>query len=257
LKNRTKTLERVLSKAGIGSRTQARSWIHAGRVRVNGRVAENPDLWIDFERDRILFDGKPLRAKERIYVLLYKPAGYITTFRDPEGRPTVYDLIADVNVFVSPVGRLDLDTSGLLILTNDTQFAERLTNPDHKVVKTYLVKCADLVPDEALDRLRRGVELSDGLTRPAAVKRVRDSAKYSHLEIVLTEGRNRQVRRMIEAIGSKVLKLVRTGIGGMRIGDLKIGAWRMLEAGEIASLSASPTATGTSRRARRPRARGK
>src|SRR5262249_3213283 len=130
---KTKTLERVLSKAGLGSRTQARSWIHAGRVRVNGRQVEDPDLWIDFERDRILFDGKPLKLKERVHILLYKPAGYITTFKDPDGRPTVYDLIADVETFVSPVGRLDLDSSGLLILTNDTQFAERLTNPDHKV----------------------------------------------------------------------------------------------------------------------------
>ncbi len=129
---KTKTLERVISKAGIGSRTQARSWIHAGRVRVNGHVVEDPDVWIDFDRDRILFDDKPLQAKKPVYVLLYKPAGYITTFKDPEGRPTVYDLITDVETFVSPVGRLDLDTSGLLILTNDTQFAERLTNPDHK-----------------------------------------------------------------------------------------------------------------------------
>jgi len=224
---------------------------------VNGRGVENPDLWIDFERDRILFDGKPLRAKERIHALLYKPAGYITTFRDPEGRPTVYDLIADIDAFVSPVGRLDLDTSGLLILTNDTQFAERLTNPDHKVAKTYLVKCADPIPDDALERLRHGVDLSDGPTRPAVVRRVRDSAKYSHLEIALTEGRNRQVRRMIEAVGSKVLKLVRTGIGGVRIGDLKIGAWRPLTASEIASLTASPTATETSRQSRRLRARGR
>lgn len=226
-------------------------------MRVNGRVIENPDHWIDFERDRILFDGKPLRAKEPVYLLLYKPAGYITTFKDPEGRPTVYDLIADADTFVSPVGRLDLDTSGLLILTNDTQFAERLTNPDHKVRKTYLVKCADLIADEALERLRRGVELNDGPTRPALVKRVRDSGKYSHLEIAVTEGRNRQVRRMIEAVGSKVLKLVRTGIGGIRIGDLRIGAWRPLDAREIASLSASPTATGTSSRSPRRRAREK
>jgi pseudouridine synthase len=257
LKNRLKTLERVLSKAGIGSRTQARSWIHAGRVRVNGLVVENPDTWIDFERDRILFDGKPLRARERVYILLYKPAGYITTLKDPEGRPTVYDLIADVETFVSPVGRLDLDSSGLLILTNDTLFAERLTNPDHKVPKTYLVRCADLIPDDAIECLRRGVKLSDRLTRPAAVKRVRDSAKYSHLEIAITEGRNRQVRRMIEAVGSKVLKLVRTAIGRIQIGELKIGMWRKLEAREIASLTASPTGTGTSRRSRRPRARGK
>lgn len=204
---------------------------------MNGRVVEDPDLWIDFDRDRILFDGKPLESKDRVYLLLYKPAGYITTFKDPEGRPTVYDLIRDVDSFVSPVGRLDLDTSGLLILTNDTQFAERLTNPDHKIPKTYLVKCAGLIPDDALDRLRQGVELSDGTTRPAVVKRVRDSGKYSHIEIRITEGRNRQVRRMVEAIGSKVLKLVRTGIGPIEIAGLKIGTWRPLDPREIELLS--------------------
>lgn len=234
---RTKTLERVLSKSGVGSRTQARSWIHAGRVRVNGRVIENPDTWIDFDHDKILFDGKPLESKQKLCILLYKPTGYITTFKDPEGRPTVYDLIPDIDAFVSPVGRLDLDTSGLLILTNDTQFAERLTNPDHKVPKTYLVKCADLISDESIERLRKGVELSDGPTRAAQVKRVRDSGKYTHLEIRITEGRNRQVRRMIEAIGSKVLKLVRTAIGPIHIGDLKIGTHRLLTQSEVALLA--------------------
>jgi 23S rRNA pseudouridine2605 synthase len=200
---------------------------------VNGRPVEDPDLWIDFNRDRILVDGKPLEVREKVYVLLYKPAGYITTYKDPEGRPTVYDLIPEIDTFVSPVGRLDLDTSGLLILTNDTQFAERLTNPDHKVAKTYLVKCADLLPEEALDKLRSGVELSDGPTRPAEVKRVRDSGKYTHMEIRISEGRNRQVRRMVEAVGSKVLKLVRVAIGPIEIGALKIGTWRYLTVAEI------------------------
>jgi pseudouridine synthase len=227
----------VISKAGVGSRTQARSWIHAGRVTVNGRVVENPDHWIDFRRDRIAFDGKPLRVQERVYILLYKPTGYITTFRDPEGRPTVYDLIGDVETFVSPVGRLDQDTSGLLILTNDTQFAERLTNPEHKVRKTYLVKCAGLMSDEALEQLRRGVELKDGPTLAARVRRVRDSAKNTHIEIAITEGRNRQVRRMIEAVGSKTLKLVRTAIGPIQIADLKIGAWRTMTPEEVTAVS--------------------
>jgi len=221
----------------MGSRTQARSWVHAGRVTVNGRVVENPDRWIDFRRDRIAFDGKPLRVQERVYILLYKPTGYITTFRDPEGRPTVYDLIGDVETFVSPVGRLDQDTSGLLILTNDTQFAERLTNPEHKVRKTYLVKCTGVLSDESLEQLRRGVELKDGPTLPALVRRVRDSAKNTHIEIAITEGRNRQVRRMIEALGSKTLKLVRTAIGPISIGDLKIGAWRTMTPEEITAVS--------------------
>ena len=137
--------------------------------------------------DRLRPRQHPLRwqtaaAKQKhLYILLYKPTGYITTFKDPEGRPTVYDLIPDIDSFVSPVGRLDLDTSGLLIMTNDTQFAERLTNPDHKIPKTYLVKCSDAHADEALEQLRRGVELSDGPTRPAEVARVRDSGKYSRI----------------------------------------------------------------------------
>jgi 23S rRNA pseudouridine2605 synthase len=219
-------------------------------VRVNGRVIENPDQWIDFDRDQILFDEKPLQQQRPAYILLYKPTGYITTFKDPEGRPTVYDLISEIDSFVSPVGRLDLDTSGLLILTNDTQFAERLTNPDHKIPKTYLVKCTGTLTDEALDRLRKGVELSDGPTRPAEVKRVRDSGKYSHIEIRIGEGRNRQVRRMIEAIGGKVMKLVRTAIGPIQIGELKIGTWRLLDTREIAALSGSPIRSGTSDRAR-------
>ena len=227
-----KTLERVLSKAGLGSRTEARSWIGAGRVRVNGRVVQNPDHWVDLQRDRVALDGKPLRAARPVYILLYKPSGYLTTYKDPEGRPTVYDLVAGVSSFVSPVGRLDLDTSGLLILTNDTQFAERLANPDYHVPKTYQVKCSTRVDDEQIEQLRRGVALSDGPTRPAAVARLRDTGKYTHLEITLTEGRNRQVRRMIEAVGSKVLKLVRTAIGPIRIGALQIGTWRELTAEE-------------------------
>jgi 23S rRNA pseudouridine2605 synthase len=200
---------------------------------VNGKVVEDPDRWIDFARDRVEFDGKPLKPSAPVYILLYKPTGYITTYKDPEGRPTVYDLIADVDTFVAPVGRLDLDSSGLLILTNNTQFAERLTNPDHWIAKTYLVKCADLIGDKALERLRAGVELGDGPTRPAEVRRVRDSGRYSHVELTITEGRNRQVRRMIEAIGSKVLKLVRTGIGPIQIGDLRIGTWRKLRPEEV------------------------
>jgi 23S rRNA pseudouridine2605 synthase len=226
-------------------------------VRVNGRVIENPDQWIDFDRDQILFDEKPLQSRNSVYILLYKPTGYITTFKDPEGRPTVYDLIPDVDSFVSPVGRLDLDTSGLLILTNDTQFAERLTNPDRKIPKTYLVKCAGPVTDDVLEQLRKGVDLSDGPTRPAEVKRVRDSGKYSHIEIRIGEGRNRQVRRMVEAIGSKVMKLVRTGIGPIQIGDLRIGTWRSLEPREIEALGGSPTRSGISGRAQGSRFRGK
>lgn len=235
-----KTLERVISKAGLGSRTEARRWIHAGRVRVNGRVVENPDAWIDMERDHVRFDDRPLAVRQREYILLYKPAGCITTYKDPEGRPTVYDLTTEIRTFVSPVGRLDLDTSGLLLMTNDTQLAERITNPDSHVEKTYLVKASRVLTDDDLQRLRDGVMLSDGATRPAKVIRLRDSGKYTHFEITLTEGRNRQVRRMVDALGCVVLKLVRVQLGPLRIGDLQIGRWRHLTDDEIARLKGRP-----------------
>lgn len=234
-----KTLERVLSKAGVGSRGDARGWIRDGRVKVNGQIVRDPDHWIDMKRDRVRLDGKPLQARGRVYLLLYKPTGYLTTYRDPKGRPTVYDLIADLGTFVSPVGRLDLDTSGLLLMTNDNQLAERVTNPESHVPKTYLVKASIRLTDDQLQRLRDGIELSDGLTRPARVKRVRDSEKYTHLEITLTEGRNRQVRRMMEALGAAVLKLVRVKIGPIAIGTLQIGKWRSLTPAEVRTLRGS------------------
>ena len=228
-----KTLERVLSKAGLGSRSEARSWIGAGRVRVNGRPIRTPDHWVDLERDRVTLDGRPVRPRQKIYLLLNKPKGYLTTRKDPQGRATVYDLLTGVEEFVSPVGRLDLDSSGLLLLTNDTQFAERITNPDHKVAKTYLVKASTRLADEQLNGLRRGVELRDGPTRPAIVRRVRDTEKYTFFDITITEGRNRQVRRMVESLGAQVLKLVRVAIGPIRIGDLATGRFRPLTREEV------------------------
>ena len=232
-----KTLDRVISKAGLGSRTEARRWIASGRVRVNGKPIQTPDHWVDLARDSVTLDDKPIRAGKKLYELLYKPKGYLTTYKDPEDRPTVCDLISDVGAWVFPVGRLDMDSSGLLILTNDTDFAERLTNPQYKVPKTYLVRASTLLTDEQVNRLRNGVTLSDGPTRPAMVKRLRNTEKYTILEITLTEGRNRQVRRMLEAVDSKVLKLVRTAIGPVRIGELVIGKHRPLSAGEIRDLS--------------------
>jgi len=205
-------------------------------VHVNGKVVQNPDQWVDLEWDRVTLDGKPIHGAARQYILLYKPKGYLTTWRDPQGRPTVYDLIEDAGAWLSPVGRLDLDTSGLLLMTNDTAFAERLTNPDYKVPKTYQVKASMRLTDEQIAQLADGVVLSDGPTRPAQAKRLRESARSTFLEITLTEGRNRQVRRMLEAVGAKVLKLVRTAIGPIRIGDLPIGQWRRLTGEELRSL---------------------
>ncbi len=233
---RGKTLDRVLSKAGLGSRTEARRWISAGRVAINGKKIQTPDVWVDPERDRVTFDGRPLVARRRIYLLLYKPKGYLTTYKDPEGRPTVYDLLPGVSDWVFPAGRLDQDTTGLLIMTNDTGFGEYLTNPETKVPKTYLVKSSVLLTEEQLGQLRGGIDLADGPTRPAIVNRIRDSARYTFFEITITEGRNRQVRRMVEALGATVLKLVRTHIGPIVIGKLEIGKYRELTSEEIAQL---------------------
>ena len=265
-----KTLDRVISKAGLGSRREARSWIGSGRVAVNGQKIQTPDHWVDVASDRVTLDGRALGAARKVYLLLYKPKGYLTTYKDPEGRRTVYDLIPGFSAqgaagawqtssaaslpgppaapqrsvgrasneaqFISPVGRLDLDSSGLLIMTNDTDFGNHVMSPESKVAKTYLVKSSLLLSDEQLDRLRAGVELADGPTRPAIVNRIRDSARYTFFEITISEGRNRQVRRMVEALGAKVLKLVRVAIGPIRIGDLQIGTHRELTAAEVNQL---------------------
>lgn len=233
---RKKTLDRVISQAGLGSRKEARQWIGAGRIAVDGRKIQTPDAWVDPEHQRVTLDGKPLRAARKIYLLLYKPKGYVTSYKDPDGRPTVYDLLQDVPDKVFSAGRLDLDSSGLLIFTNDGNFADHITSPESHVPKTYLVKASMLFTDEQLDQLRQGVVLSDGPTRPAEVIRIRDSGRYTFFEITITEGRNRQVRRMVEALGAKVLKLVRTQFGTIRIEDLQIGKYRALSDREVRGL---------------------
>ena len=232
-----KTLERVVSKAGLGSRSEARKWIGAGRIKVNGRVEGDPNRWVDLERDEILLDDRPLEKKAHVYLLLHKPAGYLTTYRDPEGRKTIYDLLPDRDRYLFPVGRLDLDTSGLLILTNDTAFAERLTNPDYHVSKTYVVKASRHLSEEQLDRLRTGIELRDGPTRPAVVKRLRDPGGKTVFEITITEGRNRQVRRMVEALDAKVVSLARVAIGEVALGELAEGETRPLTPEEVQRLT--------------------
>lgn len=245
-----KSLDRVFSKAGIASRSEARTWIVAGRVHVNGKLVCNPDHWVDLKRDSVTLDCKPLQRVKHRYILLYKPKGYLTTYRDPEGRPTVYDLLADAGVWLAPVGRLDRDTSGLLLMTNDTDFADRIADPAEKMPKIYQVKAATLLSDGQLEQLRQGVSLSDGPTRPAQVRRLRDSSRHTHLELTITEGRNRQVRRMLEAIDSKVLKLVRTAIGPLRLGELPIGKWRELTAEEVRLLNGFQAGPGKSRAGR-------
>ncbi len=231
------TLDRLLSRYGLAARTTACEAIRAGRLMVNGRVVRNPEMWVRPEVDVIHFDGRRLKPARKVYLLFYKPKGVITSHGDPEGRKTVYDLLGENSRWVFPVGRLDKDTSGLLLLTNDTEFADLVTNPESRATKTYLVKTSGLMSEEIIATLNAGVQMRRGdWARPESVRRVEDRGKYTWLEVVLTEGKNREVRRMIEAVGFKVLKLVRTRIGALTLGGLEVGKWRELDPREVALL---------------------
>jgi len=233
-------LARVLSKAGICSRTVAAGWIRAGRVKVDGRVVLDPESRIVAERASVTVDGKRIAEAKRSYFAFHKPRGYVTTRSDPGGRPTIYDLLEDLGAWVIAVGRLDLDTSGLLLLTNDTQFADAVASPESHVAKTYRVTAKPRLPDAALERLRRGVELADGPTRPATVRKIADRGPCTVFDLAITEGRNRQVRRMVKEVGAKVVKLERRSIGSVELGDLARGKVRPLAPAEIRALSPKP-----------------
>jgi pseudouridine synthase len=248
--DRTRTLDRALSRSGAGSRTQARAWIEAGRVRVNGRVVRDPGQWVDPTSDRITLDGDDLRAAQRVYLALHKPKGYLTTRSDPQGRATVYDLLGELPAWVAPVGRLDRDTSGLLLFTNDSDLADRITDPEHHLPKTYVVATRREVEDEALERLAKGLELDDGPTRPAKVRRLEPEGKRARIELVLREGRNRQVRRMLEAVGHKVVALERIAIGPVRLAGLAVGSHRPLTRAELTGLRGVSARKPTARRGR-------
>ena len=235
------TLDRAFSKAGMFSRTEALRKIKSGAVKVNGKVVREPASWVSLARDSIQCDGQTLRERRKIYLMLYKPTGVVTSHGDPGQRKTVYDLLTGLEEWVFPVGRLDLDTSGLLIMTNDTALGEQMTNPLSKVPKTYQLKVNFHPTPEQLDQLERGIELENGeTTLPAKVTVLRRNDKYSFLELVLVEGKNRQVRRMIEALGGRVMKLVRTRIGNLALGNLPIGHYRILSRQELAELLKRP-----------------
>lgn len=231
------TLDRLLSRYGAASRSTAREAIERGRVRVNGRVTRDPECWVRPDKDLVELDGQRLRPERRIYLLFYKPKGVIVSHGDPGGRKTIYDYLGEEGRWVSPVGRLDKDTSGLIVVTNDTGFAHFVTNPESGVPKTYLVKVSGVMDDEAIARLRAGVQMKRGdRAQPFSVRRLEDRGKYTWLEVVLTEGKNREVRRMIEAVGFKVLKLVRTAIGTLTLAGLEVGRFRPLAPSEIDAL---------------------
>jgi pseudouridine synthase len=235
-------LQKILAQAGIASRRAAETLMTEGRVSVNGETVRELGTKADPARDDIRVDGRRIRAAERLrYILLNKPRGYVTTRSDPQRRPTVLDLLPGVREYVYPVGRLDYDTEGLLLLTNDGDLAAGLTHPRHGVERTYEARVAGMPDDRALERLRTGVPLDGRRTLPASVRLLNAgrSDREGILQMTIREGRNRQVRRMCEAVGHPVQRLTRTRVGPIADRRLKPGEWRELSAEEVRKLKAS------------------
>ncbi|SDL56444.1 23S rRNA pseudouridine2605 synthase [Dendrosporobacter quercicolus] len=228
-------LQKVISQAGIASRREAEELIKAGRVTVNGAVVTELGTKVFPGKDRVAVDGKRLTTEEHVYLMLNKPKGVITTVKDPGKRQTVIDYLKDIPQRIYPVGRLDFNTEGLLLLTNDGALTNSLIHPSHKVFKTYLAKVKGIPPEEKLDLLRIGIKLEDGITAPAqlyivAVDQVKNSAT---LEITIHEGKNRQIRRMCEAIGYPIRQLKRTKFAGLTLNGLRRGQYRHLSEDEV------------------------
>ena len=231
----TERLQKILASRGICSRRKAEELITAGRVSVNGCVAVLGDS-ADPEIDQILLDGKPLPSQsEYVYILLNKPRGYVTTLSDEKGRPNAAQLVADCGTRVYPVGRLDMDSEGLLLFTNDGEFANSLMHPKHEVNKTYRVIVRGFT-EEGLEKLRQPVTLDGYTIRKPNVKFLRTEGTQAHLLVTIHEGRNRQVRRMCDMAGMKVTRLIRISEGNLKLGDLPRGKWRHLTASEVANL---------------------
>jgi 23S rRNA pseudouridine2605 synthase len=222
---------------GCCSRSQAAEWIAAGRVRLNGAIRRNAEAPVRLGQDKIELDGREIRAAEKSYWMLNKPRGVVTTASDEKGRPTiydcaVYDYVGEAGGWLAPVGRLDKASEGLLLLTNDSEWAARVLDPAGHVAKTYHVQISALADEALLQGLRRGVREGADFLRVQRVRELRRGELNSWLEIVLHEGKNRQIRRMLEALGVEVLRLVRVAIGGLELGDLAKGESRKLSAAE-------------------------
>ncbi len=230
-------LQKYLALSGVASRRNAEKLIAEGHVAVNGRKVVEMGVQVDETADRVTVDGVPAHLEEEKHYLAYnKPIGEVTTVSDPEGRATVMDKFRDYPVRLYPVGRLDYDSEGLLLLTNDGDLMNALLHPSREVNKTYLAKVSNHVDEDALRRLRAGVTVDGRLTSPANVRLVRHEAFDSIVMVTIHEGRNRQVRRMFEAVGHQVVQLKRVGFASIQLGDLARGSWRRLTDAEVARL---------------------
>jgi 23S rRNA pseudouridine2605 synthase len=230
------SLERALSKLGLASRSEARALILEGRVTVDGRAVRDPARPVVPERVDVAIDGARREAAAHRTVVLHKPRGVVTTRRDPEGRPTAYDLVRDAGVGLQAVGRLDLASSGLLLFTSDTRLAAALTDPAAEVPRVYVVTVRGSVADDALARLAGGIAIDGVLAVPRAVSVRKRSARETHLIVELAEGRNREIRRLFASIGHEVTRLLRVAFGPVTLGTLPPGRWRELTAVEAAAL---------------------
>jgi 23S rRNA pseudouridine2605 synthase len=222
-------LQKLIAGTGIASRRKAEEMIAAGRVMVNGAIVRELGTKVDAAKDHVKVDGRHIRSVQPyVYVLLHKPKNVMSTLHDPEGRPTVKDFLPGVSVRVFPVGRLDFDSEGLMLLTNNGDLAQALLHPKYHVPKTYLVKVKGVLNDEDIKALEAGVQLDDGMTAPAQVKKVRKAESNSWVEVTIHEGRTHQVKRMLETVGHPVLKLIRIRMGSLTLGHMAPGEYRFL-----------------------------
>ena len=233
-------VQKFLSEAGICSRRKAEELIMQGKIKVNGKIINELGTKINPDKDVIEYEGKKVNknAQKHVYILLNKPIGYVTTTKDQFGRPTVLDLVK-INKRVLPVGRLDMYTSGALILTDDGEFINKITHPKHEITKSYIATVKGIVSKEDIEKLRKGVNIDDEYTTSEAsakIIKIDNEKDISRIEIVIHEGKNRQVRKMCEAIGKKVLALHRTKIGKIEAKSINLGTWRYLSEKEIQSL---------------------
>jgi 23S rRNA pseudouridine2605 synthase len=238
-------LQKVLAAAGIGSRRQCEELIRAGRIEVDGKVVTELGTRVDPSASKIRVDGEAIGSPERVYYAVNKPEGVVSTARDPAGRPRVVDLVPGDRARLFPVGRLDLYSEGLILLTNDGELANQLTHPRFGVAKTYRVQVAGEPSAEILDKLRRGVYLAEGMTRVDSVIVKTHHGKSTILEIVLSEGRNREIRRIMAKVGHKVMKLMRLAVGPVRLGKLGPGEYRRLTRAEVDALRRTTKKAGS------------
>ena len=232
-------LQKFMADCGIASRRKCEELILKGKVKVNGKLVTTLGIKINPNKDEVMYDGKIVKeSDEKIYILLNKPIGYVTTAKDQFNRDTVLDLVK-VGKRIVPVGRLDMYTSGALLLTNDGEFVYKVTHPKHEIEKTYTVTLKGSVTNDEVERLRKGVKIEDYVTKPAKVKilKIDKEKDISRLEITIHEGKNRQIRKMCESIGKKVIALHRSKIGNIDVKDLKIGQWRYLKESEVKQLT--------------------